>query len=184
MFTGIIEERGKITRIMRGKVEKIDVQSTLENRIGDSVAVQGICLTITDTFKNGFSIETIEQTVGRTTIRNWQVGDMVNLERALLPGSRIGGHFVLGHIDEVSRLIRIKGNEYYFQSSVQNKKYLIPKGSIAIDGVSLTIGNVSKNIFSVFLIPETLKSTTLSNLRVGSRVNIEYDYLAKLLVRG
>ncbi len=181
MFTGIIEEKGKILKILKGRVQKIDIQSSLENKIGDSIAIQGICLTVTGVFKNGFTVEAMEQTKGKTTLNKWKSGDNVNLERALKLTDRIGGHIVLGHIDEVGRVIRIKANEYYFQISDINKKYLIPRGSIAIDGVSLTIGHISHNIFSVFLIPQTLQHTTLGNLKTGSFVNIEYDYLVKIL---
>ncbi len=181
MFTGIIEEKGRIIRAIRGRVQRIEIQSTLKNSIGDSISVQGVCLTVVDLFKNGFSVETMEQTQGRTTIADWKAGDEVNLERALQLGGRIGGHIILGHVDEVCPLIRISGNEYFFKVSNASRGYLIPRGSIAINGVSLTIGTISQNIFSVFLIPQTLKRTTLANLRVGNMVNIEYDYIAKIL---
>ncbi len=181
MFTGIIEEKGRILSIKKGKICRIDIHSSLKNKIGDSIAVQGICLTINEILDNGFSVEAMEQTKGITTLSEWKPGDFVNLERALEIGGRIGGHIVLGHIDEVGKLIRIKGNEYYFQVSMANKKYLIPKGSIAIDGVSLTIGNISQNIFSVFLIPYTISNTTLAMLKIGDKANIEYDYLIKIL---
>lgn len=183
MFTGIIEEKGKILKIVRGRVQKIDIQSSLENKIGDSIAIQGICLTVTGVFKNGFTVETTEQTKARTTLNEWKPGNYINLERALSLTDRIGGHIVLGHIDEVGKLIRISDNEYYFQITDINKKYLIHRGSIAIDGVSLTIGYISRNIFSVYLIPHTLQNTTLGNLKSGSLVNIEYDYLVKILCK-
>ncbi|MEO0216264.1 MAG: riboflavin synthase [candidate division WOR-3 bacterium] len=181
MFTGIIEQKGRISRIVKGRIRKVYIQSNLSIKSGDSIAVQGICLTVIDTFKDGFLVEAMEQTGKRTTLSQWSVGDYVNLERAMEIGGRIGGHIILGHIDEVGKLIRTKGNEYYFQIQSQNRKYLIPRGSIAIDGVSLTIGNSSGNIFSVFLIPYTLNNTTLGGLRVGSFVNIEYDYLVKAI---
>lgn len=181
MFTGIIEEKGKIIKITKTRIQKIEIQSNLETKIGDSISIQGICLTVTGLNKNGFSTEAMEQTKGRTTLNYWKVGDYVNLERALTPGSRIGGHIVLGHIDEVGQIIRIKGNEYYFRFSTVNKIFLIPRGSIAIDGVSLTIGNVYQNTFSVFLIPYTINTTTLGNRRIGDFVNIEYDYLTKIV---
>ncbi|MGQ9535285.1 MAG: riboflavin synthase [bacterium] len=181
MFTGIIEEKGKITKIVKGSGQKIYIQSSLENKIGDSIAVQGICLTVTSIFKGGFTVEAMEQTRGRTTLNKWKAGDYVNLERALKLTDRIGGHIVLGHIDEVGKLIRINNNEYYFQISSFHAKYLIPRGSIAIDGVSLTLGDISRDIFTVYLIPHTLQSTTLGNLKNGSFVNVEYDYLVKIL---
>ncbi len=183
MFTGIIEEKGRILKIIRNRVQRIFVQSSLENRIGDSISIQGVCLTVTELYESGFVIEAMEQTKGRTTISKWRQGDWVNLERALQFNGRVGGHFVLGHIDEVGRLIRRTGNEYYFQISAANTRYLIPRGSIAIDGVSLTVGNVSQQIFSVFLIPHTLENTSFGSLKVGAFVNIEYDYLVKIIAK-
>lgn len=182
MFTGIIEEKGRISKILKGKVQKIHIQSELENKKGDSISIQGTCLTVTETDKKGFFVEAMVQTKGITTLSDWQVGDYVNLERALKIGGRIGGHILLGHVDEIGKLIRIKGNEYFFQVNTKNSKYLIPKGSIGIDGVSLTINTISRNIFSVCLIPFTLNNTTLGNLKIGSFVNIEYDYLVKILI--
>ncbi|MCX7994772.1 MAG: riboflavin synthase [candidate division WOR-3 bacterium] len=181
MFTGIIEEKGKILKFVKGSVSKMEIKSTLDVKIGDSIAVQGICLTVTAITKNGFAVEVMTQTKERTTMDNWKTGDYVNLERALSFNGRIGGHIVLGHIDEVARIIQIKGNEYYFLIAPDNQKFLIPRGSITIDGVSLTVGNISKNIFSVFLIPHTLNSTTLGQRKKGDLVNIEYDYLVKII---
>ncbi|MEO0123636.1 MAG: riboflavin synthase [candidate division WOR-3 bacterium] len=181
MFTGIVEEKGKILNITKGRLQKIDIQSNLEVEPGDSIAIQGICLTVTKTIKNGFSVEVMEQTKGRTTLHYWKAGEYVNLERALTFDGHIGGHIVLGHIDEIARIIKIKENEYYFQISPENTKYLISRGCIAIDGVSLTIGDICRNTFSVFLITHTLNNTTLGNRKVGDFVNIEYDYLAKII---
>ncbi len=183
MFTGIVEEKGKILNITKSRLQKIDIQSSLKVSPGDSIAVQGICLTVTKIIKNGFSVEVMEQTKGKTTLNYWKIGEYVNLERALAFDGRIGGHIVLGHIDEVARILKIKENEYYFQISSENTKYSIPRGSIAIDGVSLTIGDISRNSLSVFLTPHTLYNTTLGNRRVGDLVNIEYDYLAKIIVK-
>ncbi len=180
MFTGIIEETGKIAKIASGQVQRINIQSKLENKIGDSICIQGICLTVMKVEKNGFWVESMRQTKEITTLDRWQIGDHVNLERAVRADGRLGGHILLGHVDGVGRLIRIKGNEYFFQTKNFHAQYLIPKGSIGIDGVSLTIGSISKNVFSVSLIPYTLKNTTLGRLRINSLVNIEYDYLAKI----
>ncbi len=182
MFTGIIEDKGKILKIKKGKVYRVGIKSKLGHKKGDSVAIQGICLTVSTLDRSGFSIEVMKQTRGITTLPDWRIGDDVNCERALKIGERIGGHILLGHVDELGKLIRIKANEYFFQASMKNAKYLIPKGSIGIDGVSLTIGSISKNTFSVSLIPYTLQNTTLGSLRIGSFVNIEYDYLAKILM--
>ena len=183
MFTGIIEEKARIDRIIKSRVRRIHITSGIDGQEGESIAIQGICLTIAQKNKNGFVVETMAQTETDTTLNLWQVGDYVNLERALHIGDRLGGHILLGHIDEVAKLIRIRANEYYFQIKRVNMRYLVPKGSIGIDGVSLTISKYNNNIFSVSLIPYTLKHTTLGNLKIGMKVNIEYDYLTKILAR-
>jgi riboflavin synthase len=182
MFTGIIEEIGKISKISKGLIYTIHIASELKVKKGDSIAIQGTCLTVMDVDSKGFSVEVMKQTKGVTTLSEWHVGNQVNLERALKIGDRLGGHILSGHVDERAKVIRIRGNEYYFQIDPRNVHYLIPKGPIGIDGVSLTISSISQNTFSVSLIPYTLKSTTLSNLRKGSFVNVEYDYLAKILL--
>jgi len=181
MFTGIIEEKGKIVNITKGKVQRIDIESTLENKQGDSISINGICLTIVATSSTGFSVEAMQQTKGITTLSQWRVNAHVNLERALSINARLGGHILLGHVDERSKVVQKKGNEYFFQISQENQKYLIEKGSISINGVSLTIASISNNIFSVSIIPYTLQNTTLGDLKIGSFVNIEYDYLIKIL---
>jgi riboflavin synthase len=182
MFTGIIEEKGKITSISKSKVQKINIRSGLEVGQGDSVAIQGICLTVTDVTKTGFVVDVIRQTRGVTTLSEWRAGNHVNLERALRIGDRLGGHMILGHVDEVGKMTKRKANEYFFTINPKNARYLVPKGSVSIDGISLTIASISKSIFSVSLIPHTLRQTTFGALHTGSRVNIEYDYLAKLLM--
>lgn len=181
MFTGIIEEKGRILAISKSKVQKITIKSSLKVQQGDSIAIQGICLTVTTLHKDGFAVDVMRQTRGVTTLTEWRAGEYVNLERALRLGDRLGGHIMLGHVDEVGKLVRTKSNAYFFEASERNAPYIVPKGSIGINGVSLTISSVTKNVFSVSLIPYTLKQTTLGNLHTGSRVNIEYDYLAKLL---
>jgi riboflavin synthase len=181
MFTGIIEEKGKIVSISQGKVQKITIKSGLEVNKGDSIAIQGICLTVTEPAKNGFTVDVMRQTRGVTTLDNWRAGDYVNLERALRIGDRLGGHIMLGHVDEVGKLVQVRANAYSFKINPKNAACLIPKGSIGVNGASLTIATVTNNIFSVSLIPYTLNNTTLGELRTGVSVNIEYDYLAKLL---
>jgi len=181
MFTGIIEEKGRITSISGSRVRKINIESGLEVNKGDSIAIQGICLTVTNVTKNLFTVDAMRQTLGATTLENWHAGDYINLERALRMGDRLGGHIMLGHIDDIGKLTRIKFNEYSFQIDPQYTVYVVPRGPIGIDGASLTISSIAGNVISVSLIPYTLKSTTLGRLRVGARVNIEYDYLAKIL---
>jgi riboflavin synthase len=181
MFTGIIEEKGKIISITRSRVQKIKIMSGLQVGKGDSIAVGGICLTVTDVIKNGFTVDAMQQTLGATTLGNWHAGDHINLERAMRIGDRLGGHIMLGHVDDVGKLVKIKSNEYSFEIDPKYTPYVIPKGSIGIDGASLTVSAINKNVLSVSLIPYTLKHTALGGLRIGTRVNIEYDYLAKFL---
>jgi riboflavin synthase len=181
MFTGIIEETGTIEKITGGRVQTIAVRSKIENQVGDSICIQGICLTVTGLTKQGFTVEVMKQTERVTTLPDWRGGDAVNLERALRLDGRLGGHILLGHVDEIIRCIRIKGNEYFFQAHISNKPYLVPKGSVALDGVSLTIGTASGNVFSVNLIPYTREHTTLGRVELRSAVNVEYDYLAKIV---
>jgi riboflavin synthase len=183
MFTGIIEEKGKIISISRSRVQKIKISSALQVNKGDSIAVQGICLTVTDVLKNGFTVDAMQQTLGVTTLRNWHAGDHLNLERALRIGDRLGGHIMLGHVDDVGKLVKIKSNEYAFEIDPKYITYVVPKGSIGIDGVSLTVSSIAKRSLSVSLIPYTLKHTALGDLRIGAKVNVEYDYLAKFLSR-
>jgi riboflavin synthase len=181
MFTGIIEEKGKIVSISKSRVQKIVIASGLEVKKGDSIAIQGICLTITGLAKKGFAVDVMRQTRGVTTMTEWRAGAHVNLERSLRIGDRLGGHIMLGHIDEVGKVVRVKSNEYFFKINPRNALYLVPKGSIGINGASLTIASIVNDVFSVSLIPYTQKNTTLEELRTGTSVNIEYDYLAKLL---
>lgn len=183
MFTGIVEEPGKILKLIRGRISRLTIQSAFECKPGDSIAVNGICLTAAAVIKTGFTVEAMVQTRGSTTLDRWRTGDRVNLERALKVGDRLGGHFVLGHVDETAKLVRIAANEYYFQSGLKYQKYLIRKGSVCVDGISLTIAHLSRNIFSVSLIPHTLKNTTFSALRPGAFVNVEYDYLLKAYIK-
>jgi riboflavin synthase len=181
MFTGIIEEIGTIKQLTRGTVQKITIASNLKNAKGDSVAIQGICLTVTNVTAHGFSVEAVRQTERITTLNDWHKGKKVNCERALKLGDRLGGHIMLGHIDEVAKCIRRAGATFHFQVSTAGAKYLVPKGSIGIDGVSLTISEVMQTIFTVNIIPFTADHTTLGAVRSNSFVNVEFDYLAKFM---
>lgn len=182
MFTGIIEEKGKIINIVKSRVQKMDIESKLDNKLGDSIAVDGVCLTVIAINNRGFSVEIMQQTREITALPKWRVNAEVNLERAVALGSRLGGHILLGHVDEIAKLVRKTNNEYFFKTTKANRKYLIPKGSIGINGVSLTLASITNDIFSVSLVPFTIKQTTLGDLKIGSLVNIEYDYFAKILL--
>lgn len=189
MFTGIIEEIGTIAEVQpisNGITIQINATTVLEDiRIGDSIAVSGPCLTVRDLVKDAFVADISDETCRRTTLRNCKIGTHVNLERSLRLGDRIGGHLVLGHVDEVATITGWKdeGSSSRMEVTVSSKvkPYIAYKGSIAIDGVSLTISNVLENAFEVALIPHTLDVTTLSKNRIGEIVNIEVDVMARYI---
>ncbi len=190
MFTGIIEELVKVVKIesLKGnsvltvKADKVK-EST---KIGDSIAVNGVCLTVTKIEKDNLSFEAIPETLNKTNLKFLKVSDLVNLERALKINERIGGHLLSGHIDTVG-IIRKKGfalGGYKFEIAVDKDliAYIVPRGSIAVDGISLTVGEVKGNIFSVYIIPHTLKETTLGFKAASSYVNIEVDMLGRYVL--
>lgn len=173
MFTGIVEETGRILSF-DGVNLIVECSKVLENtQIGDSIAINGCCQTVVEmsakTFKANVSAETLKVTKG------FKVGEKVNLERALTPQSRMGGHIVQGHIDGVARYL---GNSN-FEAPENISKYIVYKGSITLDGVSLTVAKCNNNVFSVAIIPHTLENTTLKDLKSGDFVNIETDILGR-----
>lgn len=180
MFTGIVEQQGKIASISRGSVIRIVIRSTLENRPGDSIAVQGICLTVVEVMAGAFAVEAMAQTAASTTLRTWKAGDAVNLERALTLQSRLGGHILQGHVDDCGKVVRVRGNEIMIKTKRTYLKYLVPRGSIGIDGISLTIAAVRSDTFSVAIIPWTREHSTIGRMRPGSFVNLEFDHFARL----
>lgn len=189
MFTGIIEEIGTIAEVhpkSSGVTVKINAETVLaDTRIGDSIAVDGPCLTVRDLDRDGFVADISEETCRRTTLRSCQVGTRVNLERSLRLGDRLGGHLVLGHVDEIATISGWKqeGTSSLMQITVSSKvkPYIAYKGSIAVDGVSLTIANVFDNKFEVALIPHTLEVTTFGRKQNGDIVNIEVDVMARYI---
>lgn len=187
MFTGIVEETGVLKEIRRGANSFVlFIQGRVifgDLRLGDSVAVNGVCLTVTSISGNTFGADVMPETLGRSALGSLTPGNPVNLERAMAANGRFGGHLVSGHIDGVGRIKVIKqdGNAVWFTLATESRilRYVIEKGSIAIDGISLTVAAVSKNDFRVSVIPHTLKSTILSHKRVGDTVNLENDPIGK-----
>ena len=187
MFTGIIKELGKIHRISGlGNIYKISVETkdlALQMKIGDSLAVNGVCLTLTGKNKKVLDFDVMSETARSTTISRLRIGEIVNLENALKAGDPLGGHFVTGHIDCVGRIKDVgrAGDNYsirvYFPE--EYKKLIVEKGSIALDGISLTVGKVEGNNAIVYIIPHTLKITNLGSKSVGGEVNIEFDIIGK-----
>jgi riboflavin synthase len=189
MFTGIIEETGTIAAIETradGVSLVVSCNDVLEGtRIGDSITVNGVCLTVTSMSAGSFTADLLEETRNKTNLATVSAGSTVNLERSLTPVSRIGGHFVLGHVDATAKLARryMHGGDTVMEIELvpELQPFVAPKGSIAIDGISLTVVNVTSGSFSVHLIPHTLKSTSLDRLKPGGLVNIEVDVLARYI---
>lgn len=191
MFTGIVEEIGKIKRIQKGAksaILTISANEILEDvNLGDSVAVNGVCLTVTDYDKNQFSVDVMHETLDRSSLGKLYSGSRVNLERAMSINGRFGGHIVSGHIDGIGRISGIKTDDNAVWYTIETKskilKYIIEKGSIAIDGISLTVANVNDKDFSVSIIPHTLSNTILGDKKIGDVVNLENDCIGKYVER-
>lgn len=191
MFTGIVEEKGEVKRIEHTKnLCSITIQARKilkKIKRGDSVAVEGVCLTATDIRKNFLTFDIMRETLLKTTLGALKVHSKVNLERALTAHSRISGHLVTGHVDGLGRIREIVGKKNYAELKVAFPKgirsLIVPKGSICIDGVSLTVGRIGHGWFSIYLIPFTKRVTTLGMKRKGDLVNIETDIVAKYLFK-
>ncbi|KRN95031.1 riboflavin synthase [Pediococcus stilesii] len=193
MFTGIIKKVGRVKTIDRTKdASKLsiitDLTKEINSKVGDSIAVNGICLTITKIMPTGFEVDVMPETTRRTNLGLVQAEGEVNLEPAILPTDRMDGHFVLGHVDTTARVSKVVNDQnsvvLTFETKPKWRRYIVEKGSVAIDGVSLTVSGVEKNHFSVSLIPFTMQETVLGNLDIGSVVNIETDILGKYVLDG
>lgn len=187
MFTGIVEELGRVKKIARhAGITLLEVsakEALVDTKIGDSIAVNGVCLTVVSICNNSVSFEVIDTTRENTNLGLLKIGQAVNLERSLRVGDRVSGHFVSGHIDCLG-LVRRKGlrnGSFEFEISILPAfmRYCLPKGSIALDGISLTLANVRANIIKVCIIPHTLKNTTLNFKGPSDKLNVEFDILAK-----
>ncbi len=192
MFTGIVEDRGSIARIdsVGELVElELDVREDLarEVKVGDSIALNGCCLTVTSTRGARVSFQAVPETLKRTALGTRKPGDRVNIERALRADARLDGHIVQGHVDGTGRVeeVRQVGDDVRLriQCGSELGRFLVPKGSVAVDGVSLTVIDPDADSFSVTLIPHTLSATTLGELREGDAVNLEGDVLGKYVYR-
>jgi len=191
MFTGIIEAFAKIISIeISGTNHTFWLQSPISNELkpDQSVSHNGVCLTVEE-IKNGqYRVTAIFETLQKTNLGDWKVGDSINLERCLLPTSRLDGHFVQGHVDTTAicnQIQELQGS-WQFQFTFPEKfaPLVIEKGSISLNGISLTIFDVTKNSFSVAIIPYTFEHTNMGNIKVGDKVNLEFDMIGKYVVRG
>lgn len=189
MFTGIVEEMGKIVRVEKGaKSSRLTVSGDKifsDLKLGDSVATNGVCLTVTSFSKGIFTADVMNETLKRSNLGELRQGSMVNLERAMIANGRFGGHIVSGHIDGTGVITKIEQDDiavwYTIRADRKIMKYIIEKGSVAIDGISLTIAKVTDNDFSVSLIPHTAKETVLGYKKTGDTVNLENDVVGKYI---
>lgn len=187
MFTGIVEEIGAMRHVIQSNTSgeiAVKAKTVLEGtKIGDSIAVNGVCLTVTSMQGNGFTADVMPETLRYTNLGDLKNGDPVNLERAMAADGRFGGHMVAGHSDGTGKLADIKkeGNAVWLtiHAAPDLMRYIVAKGSVALDGVSLTVAETENNAFKVSIIPHTGAETTLLSKRVGSRINIENDIVGK-----
>jgi len=189
MFSGIVEETGKVNGIVKkGDIVelRIEAEKVIDDlKEGDSISVNGVCLTVEKIENKKFHVSLTHQTLRDTDLGKLKIGENVNLERSLKLSDRIGGHFLTGHIDFVSRVISIekRGNSGILKFSVPQefRKYIVKKGSIGVEGISLTVSEIKNGIVSIFLIPFTLQNTNLKDKKSGSYLNIEVDMMAKYI---
>lgn len=190
MFTGIIETLGIIKDIRKdGTNLDLTISSSLTSslKIDQSLAHNGICLTVVAIEEDNYTVTAIQETVEKTTIGNWEAGDLINLERAMKLDARLDGHIVQGHVDQVGSCIKIKESDgsWYFTFEYDSKQnnITIEKGSITVNGVSLTVVNSKQNEFSVAIIPYTFEHTNFKNFKIGSKINLEFDVIGKYVAR-
>jgi riboflavin synthase len=192
MFTGLVEATGEVLSLNRSanggvRLAVLAEDIAREVSLGDSIAVNGCCLTVSAKDAGTLYFDLLQETLSRTSLGGVSAGGRVNLERALAAGGRLGGHFVQGHIDGTAEILRIepKGADVLLEIALpaEGARYLVPKGSIAVDGISLTIAELAKDSFTLWIIPHTLAATNLGSRAVGQRVNLEYDLLAKYVER-
>ncbi|MGH2819019.1 MAG: riboflavin synthase [Actinomycetota bacterium] len=190
MFTGIVTDRGEIrhARKRRGLLElEVGSGAARELGTGDSVSLNGVCLTATRVHRKRFSVQAVEETLARTTLGDVRRGDRVNVELAARASDRLGGHLVQGHVDGVAEAVRVEdegaSKRMWWRADEGLVRYLAPKGSVALDGVSLTVVDAGTTTFEIAVIPHTLDVTSLDEVVVGSRANLEVDVVAKYVER-
>ena len=190
MFTGIVTDLGKIRAIEKRGDTRIEIETSYDTDdidIGASIACSGPCLTVIEKGPGWFAIEASAETLDKTALGDWTVGTTVNLERAMRIGDELGGHIVSGHVDAVARIVDMQPEgdsvRFTFESPGEFSKYIAPKGSVCLDGVSLTVNEVQGNNFGVNIISHTQGETTFGSRKVGDRINIEIDTIARYVAR-
>ena len=187
MFTGIVEARGRVAALREGRLTLEPTPLAADGEIGDSLAVNGVCLTVTSRKDGALAFDLAEETLARTTLGSLSPGDGVNLERPVTLLSRLGGHLVQGHVDGVATVTEVRragsGAEMTIRVPDGLSRYLVERGSVAVDGVSLTVTGLQEDGFTVALVPHTLAATTLGDRAAGDTVNLEVDVLAKYVER-
>jgi riboflavin synthase len=190
MFTGIITDLGRIKRLSRGAILDLTIATaydTLEIPIGASIACCGACLTVVAVEAGAFSVQASAETLACTTLGDWEEGTLVNLERPLRLGDELGGHLVLGHVDGVARIVERRPEaesvRFLFEAPEELAPFIASKGSVALDGVSLTVNEFSQNRFGVNIIPHTLFCTNFGQAQPGQRMNLEIDLIARYVAR-
>jgi riboflavin synthase len=190
MFTGIIESLGKVTNVKvdRGNIDfTIESEISSELKIDQSVSHNGVCLTVTETTENTHTVTAVKETLEKSSLGSFSVDDLINLERAMKLGERLDGHLVQGHVDGIAKCTGVSVNDgswiYKFEFDIKNEMLLIEKGSICINGVSLTVFDVAENTFKVTIIPYTYENTQFKKLKEGDIVNVEFDMIGKYLAR-
>ena len=190
MFTGIIEAFGKVVTLER-EMENLHItlESSLskELKIDQSLAHNGVCLTVVKIVENNYTVTAIKETLDKSNLNELKVGDLVNLERAMKMNARLDGHIVQGHVDQVGYCTTVESNEgswgYSFEYAQEQNNITIEKGSITVNGVSLTVVNSGKNTFSVAIIPYTYENTNFKAFKVGSKINLEFDLIGKYIAK-
>ncbi|TQF69784.1 riboflavin synthase [Pseudoalteromonas luteoviolacea] len=192
MFTGIIEATGTLTELtlkqgdlsVRVKSSSLDMADVA---LGDSIATNGVCLTVVEKFSDGFRADVSNETLSLTRFGEYNIGQKVNLEKALQPISRLGGHLVSGHVDGIATIVAVQTNaratDYWLSAPSDLIKYIPYKGSVAIDGISLTVNAIEDNKFKLTIVPHTAQETTIADFKVGTTVNLEVDQIARYLER-